>query len=83
MNIAYKNISKIIEQIITQLYPNSQLIAKINQELNNYHNALDDLWESLLKNIFNNNWTYFDLFSKYFLFVLFKYKYIVLQKVYD
>jgi len=48
MNIAYKSISKIIEEI-TQLYPNSQLIAKINQEFNNCHNALDDLCKSLLK----------------------------------
>ena len=48
MNQAYKSISRIIEKI-TQLLPNSQLIAKINQEYNNCHNALDDLCESLLK----------------------------------
>ena len=65
MNISCKNIY--IEQIITQLYPNSQLIAKINQEFNNQNNAVNVLRESLL-----NNWTSFDLFSKYFLIVLFQ-----------
>lgn len=48
MNIAYEKISKIIERII-KLHPNSQLIAKINQEFNNCQNAFDDLCEGLLK----------------------------------
>ena len=48
MNIAYEKILKIVERII-KLHPNSQLIAKINQEFNNCQNALDDLCEGLLK----------------------------------
>jgi len=46
MSQAYQIIIKRIE-IITNLNPNSQSIAKINQEINKCQNALNDLCESL------------------------------------
>ena len=48
MNKAYKIIMKKIE-IITNLNPNAQTIAKINQEINKCQNALNDLCENLFK----------------------------------
>lgn len=47
MNEAYINIMKKIE-IISSKHPNTQLISKINQEINKCQNALDDLCKSLL-----------------------------------
>ena len=46
MNQAYQIILKKIE-IITNLNPNTQYIAKINQEINKCQNALNDLCQSL------------------------------------
>ena len=48
MSKAYQIIMKKIE-IITNLNPNAQYIAKINQEINKCQNALNDLCESLFK----------------------------------
>jgi hypothetical protein len=47
INKAYKIIMKKIE-IITNLYPNTKLFAKINQKINKCQNALNDLCESIL-----------------------------------
>ena len=47
MNEAYINIMKKIE-IILNKHSNTQLIAKINQEINKCQNAFDDLCKSLL-----------------------------------
>ena len=46
MNQAYKIIMKKIERI-TKLQPNTQIIAKINQEINKCQNALNDLCENI------------------------------------
>ena len=46
MNQAYRIIMKKIE-ILTNLHPNTQLIAKINQEINNCQNALNDLCQNI------------------------------------
>lgn len=46
MNQAYQIIMKIIE-IVTNLNPNTQSVAKINQEINKCQNSLNDLCKSL------------------------------------
>ena len=47
MTQAYKIIMKKIE-IVTNLHPNTQSIAKINQEINKCQNALNDLCQNIL-----------------------------------
>ena len=47
MNKAYRIIMKKIETL-TNLHPNTQSIAKINQEINNCQNALNDLCQNIL-----------------------------------
>ena len=47
MNQAFQIIMKKIE-LITNMNPNAQLIAKINQEINKCENALNDLCENIL-----------------------------------
>ena len=47
MNQAFQIIFQIIE-VITNIHPNTQLLAKINQEINKCQNALNDLCENIL-----------------------------------
>ena len=47
MSKAYKIIMEKIE-IITNLHPNTESFAKINQKINKCENALNDLCENIL-----------------------------------